>query len=161
MEDFTSKKTQIVSGAPVIKKVFRMREGGVVVTSFDTKKGDDSIHYGIIPAGTLLVIDPLGVISPCPMRSDGVWLLDIKNAYPIGFTTNDVTPEKPQTAVMTWGVINFDAYQSEFGRPIEYASSDLNFYGILLYCGIVVTNESDVLYRPAGSPLPSNVSGTN
>lgn len=146
MEDFTSKKTQIVSGAPVIKKVFRMREGGVVVTSFDTMKGDGTINYGTIPAGTLLIIDNKGTIKPCPINSGGHW--EPGNAMcPIGFTVNDVTPDKPQAAVMTWGVINFVAYKSEFGGPWEF---DSEFYFNLGMCGIYVTFEPDEIPTPQG-----------
>lgn len=144
MEDFTSKKTQIVSGAPVIKKVFRMRDGGVVVTSFDSTKSINTIHYGTIPAGTLLIIDYEGTIKPCPITSDGHW--DVKaGMYLLGFTVNDVTPDKPQASVMTWGVINFDAYESEFGGPWKFGS---DFYDVLLREGIYVTFEPDVIPIP-------------
>lgn len=146
MEDFTSKKTQIVSGAPVIKKVFRVREGGVVVTSFDSMKSTNTIHYGTIPAGTLLIIDDKRTIKPCPINSGGYW--EPENAMrPIGFTVNDVTPDKPQAAVMTWGVINFDAYKSEFGGPWGFGSV---FYSNLSSCGIYVTFEPDVIPTPQG-----------
>lgn len=144
MEDFTSKKTQIVSGAPVIKKVFRMREGGVVVTSFDSTKDINTIHYDTIPAGTLLIIDDKRTIKPCPITSDGRWNPQA-GMYPLGFTVNDVTPDKPQAAVMTWGVINFDAYDPEIGGPWKFGSE---FYSQLCRYGIYVSFESDVIPTP-------------
>lgn len=121
-----------------------MREGGVVVTSFDSTKDINTIHYGTIPAGTLLIIDDKRTIKPCPITSDGHWNAQA-GMYPLGYTVNDVTPDKPQAAVMTWGVINFDAYESEFGGPWKIGS---DFYIQLSSYGIYVSFESDVIPTP-------------
>lgn len=162
MEDFTSKKTQIVSGKPVIKKVFRMREGGVVIDNFTRKKGGTTETFDAIPPGSLIVANKDKTISRCPITAQSKY--DFSNVQPLGYTIDCVTPEKPQAALMTWGIINPDA--RETGEPImnPMEGSDEAFgigmsYAMLMAFGIVVTYESDnqVLFP---FPLPSDGGGT-
>lgn len=151
MEDFTSKKTQIVSGAPVIKKVFRMREGGVVIDNFEQKVGSGTEKRSIILPGTLIGLKSDNSISAYPIHDDGYYEFNNQDYIPLGFTTDFVTPEKPQAALMTWGIINPIAYKKLFGGnfpiPFVVAPSDANsnlamIYAKFLIYGIVVTFES-------------------
>lgn len=149
MEDFTSKKTQIVSGNPVIKKVFRMREGGVVIE-----------ESSMILPGTLIGLKRDGSISAYPLDPDRFYDFDNEDYIPLGFTIDFVTPEKPQAALMTWGIINPKAYKEAFGDdfpipPIfskgESAIRVSKAYALLMSYGIVVTLESDgVEFPPIG-----------
>lgn len=165
MEDFTSKKTQIVSGAPIIKKVFRMREGGVVIDNFEQKVGSGTEKRTMIYPGTLIGLKSDNSISAYPIDIDGIYALNDKDYIPLGFTTDFVTPEKPQAALMTWGIINPKAYKEEFGEnfqmpPIysigEVAVSVAQGYALLMSYGIVVTLESDGIIE---FPKPSGGGG--
>ena len=165
MEDFTSKKTQIVLGKPVIKKVFRMREGGVVIDNFSQKVGSSTEERTMIYPGTLIGLKSDNSISAYPTTGGGYDLSD-KDYIPLGFTTDFVTPEKPQAALMTWGIINPKAYKEEFGEhfPMQFAigiGENTNevamIYAILMSYGIVVTLESDGIIE---FPKPSNGGGS-
>lgn len=167
MEDFTSKKTQIVSGAPVIKKVFRMREGGVVIDNFSQKVGSGTKERSVIYPGTLIGLKSDGSISAYPITTAGYFLTTDKDYIPLGFTTDYVTPEKPQAALMTWGIINPKAYKEEIGKdfPMPFAigiGENTNevamVYAILMSYGIVVTLESDGIIE---FPPPTNGGGPN
>lgn len=166
MEDFTSKKTQIVSGAPIIKKVFRMREGGVVIDNFSQKVGSGTEVRTVICQGTLIGLKSDNSISAYPISTGGHYDLSNKDYIPLGFTTDYVTPEKPQAALMTWGIINPKAYKEEFGKdfPMPFAlaidegtAEVAMFNSILMSYGIVVTLESDGIIE---FPKPSNGGGT-
>ena len=162
MEDFTSKKTQIISGAPVIKKVFRMREGGVVIDNFTQKVGSGTETATEIYPGTLIGLKSDNSISAYPINTGGIYDLSNKDYIPLGFTTDFVTTEKPQAALMTWGIINPKAYKEEFGKdfPMPFAlaidegtAAASMFNSILMSYGIVVTLESDGIIefpKPSG-----------
>lgn len=166
MEDFTSKKTQIVSGAPVIKKVFRMREGGVVIDNFSQKVGSGTEESTMIYPGTLIGLKSDNSISAYPIDTSGSYDLSDKDYIPLGFTTDFVTTEKPQAALMTWGIINPKAYKEEFGKdfpmpPIysvgEAAARYAQAYAVFMSNGIVVTLESDGIIefpKPSGGGAP-------
>lgn len=152
MEDFTSKKTQIVSGAPVIKKVFRMREGGVVIDNFEQKVGSATEKCSEIYPGTLIGLKSDNSISAYPIDERGYYDFGNHDYIPLGFTTDFVTTEKPQAALMTWGIINPKAYTGlgggKFPIPFEVALNEAaakmaEVYSIFLLYGIVVTLESD------------------
>lgn len=165
MEDFTSKKTQIVSGAPIIKKVFRMREGGVVIDNFSQKVGSNIVNRTEINPGTLIGLKSDGSISAYPINTAGYYDRTNKDYIPLGFTTDFVTPEKPQAALMTWGIINPKAYKESFGIkfPMPFApaidestSEAALFYATFMSYGIVVTLESDGIIE---FPKPSGGGG--
>lgn len=166
MEDFTSKKTQIVSGAPIIKKVFRMREGGVVIDNFTQKVGSGTGVRTVIYPGTLIGLKSDNSISAYPINTRGIYDLSDKDYIPLGFTTDFVTTEKPQAALMTWGIINPKAYKEEFGKdfPMPFAlamdegtAEVAMFNSIFISYGIVVTLESDGIIefpKPSGGVGP-------
>lgn len=156
MEDFTSKKTQIASGAPVIKKVFRMREGGVVIDNFTQKVGSGTETATEIYPGTLIGLKSDNSISAYPINTGGIYDLSNKDYIPLGFTTDFVTTEKPQAALMTWGIINPKAYKEAFGKdfPMPFAlainegtAEVAMFNSTLMSYGIVVTLESDGIIK--------------
>lgn len=165
MEDFTSKKTQIVSGKPVIKKVFRMREGGVVIDNFTQEVDSATKKCSEIYPGTLIGLKSDNSISAYPIDTKGYYDLKNPDYIPLGFTTDFVTTEKPQAALMTWGIINPKAYKEAFGEnfpmpPIfsigETANRVAPIYALLMSYGIVVTLESDGIIE---FPPPSDDGG--
>lgn len=151
-EDFTSKKTQIIGTKNPIKEVFRVREGGVVVTSFESTRNGEKMTYDTIPIGTLLVVDKQGNISPCPVDAEGHIKMPSSSENPeyyfVGFTINDVTPDRPQASVMTWGIYN--PYGCELATTYPFKPDPKNVDGLLglLAYGINITFESDNLIVP-------------
>lgn len=153
-EDLTSKKTLISGSTNPIKQVFRVREGGVVVSSFESTKNGVKMTYDTIPIGTLLVVDKQGNISPCPVDAEGRIKMPSSSENPeyyfVGFTINDVTPDRPQASVMTWGIYNPYGYELATIYPFEPDPKNVDALLALLAYGINVTFESDNLLTPKG-----------
>ena len=142
-----------------------MREGGVVIDNFSQKVGSGTVTHSIIAPGTLIGLKSDNSISAYPINTGGIYDQSDKDYIPLGFTTDFVTTEKPQAALMTWGIINPKAYKEAYGEdfPMPFAltidkvtAQAALFNAILMSYGIVVTLESDGIIE---FPPPSNGSG--